>query len=79
MTQKDPYIKQIQDFLNMMQGRLTHAFDEQDKGNDTPMNQLYSKTFYLSFMGKTCALDFGASEFQALETMLQDLIEELKL
>ena len=78
MKTKDPYIKQLQDFLNMMQGRLTHAFDAQDNGNDAPMEKLYNQEFQISFMGKTCELYFGASEFQALETMLQELIEELK-
>ena len=79
MKTKDPYIKQMQDFLNMIQGRLTHAFNEQDNCNDAPMENLYKQSFYIQFMGKTCRLDFGASEFQAIETMLQDLIEELKL
>lgn len=75
----DNYIKQLQAFLNMMQGRLSHAFNEQDKGNDAPMEKLYNQTFYLSFMGKTCCLDFGASEFQAIESMLQEVIDGLKL
>lgn len=78
MKSKDPYVKQMQDFLNMIQGRLTHAFNEQDKGNDEPMNTLYKNTFYISFMGKTCRLDFGASEYQEIETTLQNLINEYK-
>ena len=78
MTQQDPYVKQLQDFLNRIQGRLSHAFDEQDKGNDAPIEKLYNQSFYLSFMGKTCRLDFGASEFQEIETMLQNLIDEYK-
>lgn len=78
MTQQDPYVKQLQDFLNMIQGRLNHAFNEQDQGNDAPMNKLYNQSFYISFMGKTCRLDFGASEFQEIETTLQNLIDEYK-
>lgn len=78
MTQQDPYVKQLQDFLNMIQGRLYYAFEEQDKGNDTPMDELYRHSFYIEFMGKTCHLDFGASEFQEIETTLQNLIEEYK-
>lgn len=70
------YTKQLKDFLNMMQGRLAHAFNEQDNGNDAPMDELYRHSFYIEFMGKTCHLDFGASEFQEVETMLQNLIEE---
>lgn len=78
MKTKDPYVKQMQNFLNMIQGRLTHAFNEQDKGNDDPIENLYKQSFYLSFMGKTCRLDFGASEFQEIEIMLQNLINEYK-
>lgn len=78
MKTKDPYTKQLQDFLNMMQGRLAHAFNEQDNGNDAPMDKLYTQTFYLSFMGKTCRLDFGASEYQEIESMLENLINEYK-
>lgn len=78
MAKQDPYTKQLKDFLNMLQGRLSNAFDEQDKGNNAPMEKLYNQTFYLSFMGKTCSLDFGASEFQAIESMLQELLEELE-
>ena len=74
----DKYTKQLQDFLNMMQGRLFHAFNEQDNGNNAPMDRLYQESFYISFMGKTCRLDFGASEFQEIETTLQNLIEEYK-
>ena len=77
MKTKDPYIKQIKAFLDMMQGRLNHAWDEQDKDNYEPIERLYKNSFSISFMGKTCKLDFGASEYQALEQMLQDLIEEL--
>ena len=78
VQQMDNYRKQIKDFLNMIQGRLYYAFDEQDKGNDAPMEKLYSQAFTLSFMGKKCCLDFGASEFQAIESMLQDLLNELE-
>ena len=78
MKTQDPYVRQLQDFLNMIQGRLSHAFNEQDQGNDTPINKLYSQSFYISFMGKTCYLDFGASEFQEIETTLQNIIDEYK-
>lgn len=73
----DKYEKQLKDFLKMMQGRLYHAWDEQDNGNDAPIDKLYGESFTLSFMGKSCRLDFGAVEFQAIERMLQDIIEEL--
>lgn len=71
------YEKQLKAFLSMMQGRLSHAFDEQDRGNDAPIDKLYSESFTLSFMGKSCTIDFGAVEFQAIESMLQEIIDEL--
>lgn len=73
----DNYKQQLQDFLKMMQGRLYHAWDEMDKGNDKPIDTLYNQRFCISFMGKYCYLDFGAEEFQELETMLQKIIENL--
>lgn len=76
---KDPYIKQLKDFLNMMQGRLAYAWDEQDNENDAPIEKLYGQSFTLSFMGKSCKLDFGAIEYQNIEQMLQDTINELEL
>ena len=79
MKTKDPYQKQMQDFLKMMQGRLQNAFDEQDNGNNTPIEKLYNQSFTLSFMGKTCRLDFGAFEYQEIEQMLQNIIEENNL
>ncbi len=78
MKTKDPYVIQMQDFLNMIQGRLTLAFNEQDNGNNAPMEKLYNQSFYITFMGKTCRLDFGASEFQEIETTLKNLIDEYK-
>ena len=74
----DNYTKQLKDFLKMMQGRLYHAWDQMDEGNDEPMDDLYNQRFIISFMGKNCYLDFGPDEFQALETMLQNIIEDLQ-
>lgn len=76
MKTKDPYQKQMQDFLKMMQGRLQHAFDEQDNGNYAPMEKLYNQEFKISFMGKTCNLYFGAYEYQEIEQALQNIIDE---
>lgn len=72
----DNYTKQLQDFLKMMQGRLYHAWDEMDEGNDEPMDNLYEQYFILSFMGKHCKISFGAEEFQEIEAMLHNIIEE---
>lgn len=79
MKTKDPYTRQLKAFLDMMQGRLNYAFEEQDKGNYEPMEQLYNQSFTLSFMGKTCELYFGAFEYQEIEQMLQNIIEENNL
>jgi hypothetical protein len=79
MKTQDPYIKQLKDFLKMMQSRLQHAWDEQDDGNDAPMEKLYNQSFTLSFMGKKCELYFGAFEYQEIEQLLQNVIDESTL
>ena len=79
MKTKDPYQKQIQDFLKMMQNRLNHAWQEQDNGNDSPIEKLYQQEFNLEFMGKKCALYFGAIEYREIEQALQNIIDKLNI
>ena len=70
------YVKEIETFLAYMRGRLFQAWDEEEKGNNEPIEKLYNSKFVIKFEGATLELDFGASEFQGLEDYLQNLLEE---
>ena len=76
MTEFEKNVKGIKAFKNMLEGRLTHAFDETDNGNFDPMDELHENRFSLSFMGKSCKIYFGAFEYDSIITMLNNILEE---
>lgn len=70
------YAKEIEIFLSYMRGKLTRAWDEENKGNNEPIEQLYNSKFTITFEGASLDLYFGACEFQRLEDCLQEILEE---
>lgn len=76
MTEFEQVKKQMIAFKKMLEGRLTHAFDETDNDNFDPMDELHENRFTLSFMGKSCKLYFGAIEYDSIITMLNTILED---
>lgn len=70
------YEKKIKDFYNMIENRLAYAFDQMDNGNSDFMDMLYKHNFTLSFMGKSCEISWGATEYDAIRDMLEIIMEE---
>jgi hypothetical protein len=70
--------KQIIDFKKMLESRLNHAFDERDENdNESAMDKLYEQDFIITFMGKSCRIAFGATEYHSIIGMLEDILEEI--
>lgn len=76
MTEFEKNVKAIRAFKNMLEGRLTHAFDETDNDNFEPFDTLQDNMFSLSFMGKSCKIYFGPGEYDSIITMLNNILEE---
>lgn len=70
------YAKEIEIFLSYMRGKLERAWEEENKGNNKPIDELYNSKFQITFEGATLDLYFGACEFQSLEDCLQAIMEE---
>lgn len=78
MTNYERIKQQIIDFKKMLDGRVTHAFDQRDEhDNELYFDELYSNCFELSFMGKSCKLFFGATEYHAIINMLETILGEM--
>lgn len=71
------YGKEIEIFLDYMRGKLYYAWDEEEKGNNKPIEKLYNSHFTITFEGATLELGFGACEFQGLENYLEDVLGEV--
>lgn len=73
------YGQEIEIFLTYMRGKLEKAWEEENKGNNKPIDHLYNEsTFRITFEGATLELCFGAIEFQSLEDALQNILEEVQ-
>ena len=70
------YEKQIRDFKNMIESRLANAFDQMDSEDFGAMDELYEHKFTLSFMGKSCEISWGATEYDVITDMLNYILEE---
>ena len=76
MTEFEKNVKAIRAFYNMLEGRLTHAFNETDRNNFEPFDTMQENMFTLSYMGKSCKIYFGPGEYDAITTMLEKILEE---
>ena len=61
----------------MIENRLAYAFHQMDEGKFDMMDTLYEQNFTLSFMGKSCEISWGATEYDAIKDMLEYIIEEM--
>ena len=78
MTDYERTIKSIRAFKNMLESRVTYAFDQRDEhDNEKPFDIMYREKFTLSYMGKSCSFYFGASEYHAIINALEMIIDEM--
>lgn len=78
MTDHEAIKKSIVDFKKMLESRVDYAFTQRDDfNNDEPFDELYRNNFTLSFMGKSCTIYFGATEYHAITDILREILEEM--
>ena len=76
MKFESTYEEEIRAFRKYITYLLNKAWEEENKGNNAPIETLYNETFKLSFKGATIEIAFGACEFQAIEDCLFRIEEE---
>ena len=72
----DNYSKEVACFLNYMDGTISDAFNDQDNGNNKPMEELEKGGFKLSFNGASIDLWFEATSYDAIRDALVRIMEE---
>lgn len=69
------YEKQIEYFIEHMNKSLAHAWDEEEKGNNAPIEQLYNSSINISFNGVTLELCVSPCEFDSIIECLEYIKE----
>lgn len=70
------YPKEIEIFTKYLEEQLNFAWDEEEKGNNKPIEKLYDEKFELTFRGATIELYFGAIEYDSIIECLERIKEE---
>lgn len=73
---KFDYSKEIEIFTDYVEEQLKFAWEEETKGNNTPIEKLYDEKFELTFRGATIELYFGAIEYDSIIDCLKRIKEE---
>lgn len=76
-TELEKEKKQIADFLKMLKCRLNYASDLANLDDFSEWDRLYEHDFTLSFMGKSCVISWGATEYNEITTALENILEEM--
>lgn len=71
----EKYQEEVKAFREYIEKALDMAWEEEEKGNSAPLEELYNGGFKLTFKGKTINLDFAPCEFDAITHCLE-IIEE---
>lgn len=71
------YCKDVVMFKYNMQKELENAWEEQEKGNEAPIEKLRQEPITITFGGKTLELAFGSTEFESIIEALEKIAEEL--
>lgn len=71
------YCKDVVLFKYYMQKQLENAWEEQEQGNNEPIEKLRSEPITITFGGKTLELAFGSTEFESVIECLENIIEEI--
>lgn len=78
MTQYEKRKQGIKDFIKMLDGRVTHALNQRDEnGNEEFLDNLHEEKFELYFMGKSCEILFGSTEYFAITKALEDIYNDM--
>ena len=76
MLKFDSYKKEIETFINHMNKSLGDAWDEEENGNNEPIEKLYNSHINISFNGVTLGLRVAPCEFDAIIECLEYIKEE---
>ena len=71
------YCKDVVMFKYFMQKQLENAWEEQEQGNNEPIEKLRSEPITITFGEKTLELAFGSTEFESVIECLEKIIEEV--
>jgi hypothetical protein len=72
----DNYKKEIELFIDYMNESLTNAWNEEEKGNNEPIEKLYNSSINISFNGATLELCVAPCEFDSIIECLNYIKEE---
>lgn len=75
MTSLDKYREEVKAFKEYIEYSLANAWEEEEKGNNKPIEELYNGGFKITFRGTTLKLDFAPCEFDSITHCLE-IIEE---
>lgn len=73
MTFKASYDQEIRAFREYVEYLLAKAWEEEENGNNKPIESLLNETFKLSFKGATIELNMGPEEMDALMSALEEI------
>lgn len=73
MTFNASYQEELRAFRGYVEYLLNKAWDEEERGNNEPIQALYKETFKLSFKGLTIELGFGPDEFECITNALEEI------
>lgn len=69
------YEQEIQMFIDYMENSLSGAWDEEEKGNNEPIEKLYNSSINISFNGVTLELYVAPCEFESITNCLEYIKE----
>lgn len=70
------YEQEIQLFIDYIDKSLGSAWDEEEKGNNEPIETLLSKSISISFNGMTLELDVAPCEIDSIRECLEYIKKE---
>ena len=70
------YKKQIEYFIDHMTKSLAFAWEEEEKGNNAPIENLYNSSINISFNGVTLELNVAPCEFDSIIECLEYIKDE---
>ena len=69
------YEQEIQIFIDYMNSSLGNAWDEEEQGNNEPINKLYNSSINISFNGMSLELYVAPCEFESITNCLEYIKE----
>lgn len=72
------YEQEIQVFIDYMNTSLTSAWEDEERGNNKPIETLYNSSINISFNGMTLELCVAPCEFDSITNCLEYIKEHSK-